>query len=124
MAQIGWKIAYDAWGRGEVLVKLSIPDNARVCKTIFGYSRCDRAKVLEMTSRDGLHTTLQAVSLKDIGTVYVVGENVYSNNRISISDRDFNANPRHRHGPGIYYFETKEQALNYEFGDYKYNSKP
>lgn len=112
---IGWKQAYTMNLVTTVLVKLFIPRNARICRTANGIYRCDKARVVAITSLDGEHSLQKARSLKDIDFFYEVGKVVEPNNSMSISFCDFCGDPAKEKGPGIYFFKTKKEAIEYEY---------
>lgn len=112
---IGWKQAYTMNLVTTVLVKLSIPKSARVCRTFRGTYRCDKAKVVAITSPDGKYSLQEARSMKDIDFFYKLGETVLSDNSMSISCCEFCGDPAKEKGPGIYFFKTKKEAIEYEF---------
>lgn len=107
---IGWKQAYTVGYDNIVLVKLEIPDDAKVGHVDkYGDTEdiyyADKAKTLSITSFDGKHRVREAISMKVGGRFkYRIGE-------ISVAkeERDFG------NRPGIYFFATKEQALKYQF---------
>lgn len=107
---IGWKQAYTVGYENIVLVKLEIPDDAKVGHiNKYGYTKdiyfADKAKVLSITSFDGKHRVREAISMK-VGSdfKYRVGE-------MSVAKKEPDAGNR----TGIYFFATKEQALKYQF---------
>ena len=104
----GYKKAYTIDYNNVVIVKLDIPDEAKVIHTkAYGLTkdlyRCDRAKVVAITSLDGRHRVSEAVSMKDSHFRYRVGEMAYAQKNRSIGNR-----------PGIYFFSTKQKAIDYE----------
>lgn len=105
----GWKQAYTLDRRYPVLVELAIPDDARL-RHIPRYGltmdiwTCDRATVVSITTLDGRYSGKKAVSMKSLNFIYEVGKEV-------VAERDRNLG----NTPGIYFFKTKEQALEYEY---------
>lgn len=110
---IGWKKSEHATRSFEVLVKLSIPKSARVVQTPKGYWRCDKARVLAITSLDGKTDFRLANSLKDSHFKYRVGMMVYSDFSLDICSCVFCGDPMRERGPGIYFFKTKTEAIKY-----------
>lgn len=112
----GWKLGM--YGPNVVLIELEIPTDARV-KHIRKTPaldddryRCDKALVKRITSLDGRHVVDCATSLypkfdDETGryntVTYRVGEIALSNGFDS----------RGRFGRGIYFFDTKDKAINY-----------
>ncbi len=105
----GWKQAYTPSRRLPVLVELDIEEST-VTKHFRQYGMtkdfytCSRAKVVAITSLDGLHSISRADSMKVPGFTYEVGKEVVAQN-----------DPGYGNSPGIYFFKTKKQALEYEF---------
>jgi len=114
---IGWKQAFDESRSALVLVKLHIPSDARVVKTKGrGFYRCDRAQVVSITSPSaGRHRFESASSLKDPDFIYRPGETVVSTNSYNYCLCEFCGDPFNEFGPGIYFFKTKKEALEYEY---------
>lgn len=105
----GWKQAYTLDRRCPVLVELAIPDDARLRHIPrYGSTRdiwtCDRATVVSITSLDGSRSFQKAASLKAYDFFYEVGKEVVALKDESLGNR-----------PGIYFFKTREQAINYEY---------
>ena len=105
----GWKQAYTLDRRCPVLVELAIPDDARLRHIPrYGSTRdiwtCDRAMVVSITSLDGRHTLRKAVSMKSPDFIYEVGKEAVAERDRGLGDT-----------PGIYFFKTKEQTLEYEY---------
>ena len=106
---IGWKQAYNLRRTCIVLVKLEIPDGEKIVRVRkFGltqnFYRCERARVLDITTLDGTEHGRKAVSLRDADFFYEVGKEVYARR-----DRFLG-----RH-PGIHFFASKEEAQRYEY---------
>ena len=106
---IGWKQAYTLGYENVVLVKLDIPDDAKVahvrqygCTKDFYY--CDKAHVVSIKSLDGKHSVSKARSMKDSSFKYEVGKEINARYDCSIGSQ-----------AGIYFFRTKKQALEYQF---------
>lgn len=105
----GWKQAYHLSYRTTLLVELDIPDDARL-RHIKQYGLteniwvCQRATVVSITSLDGSRSFQKAASLKAYDFFYEVGKEVVALKDESLGNR-----------PGIYFFKTREQAINYEY---------
>ena len=106
---IGWKQGYTIGYENVVIIKLEIPDDAKVvhvkqygCTKDFYY--CDKARVLSITSFDGKHRVRQARSMKDSGFIYTVGDEAYAVFDYGIGSQ-----------AGIYFFGTRKKAKDYEF---------
>lgn len=105
----GWKQAYTAGYENLVIVELDIAEDAQI-KHIkkYGFLKnfytCDKATVASISSFDGLHHVDKAISLKALGFWYEIGKEVNAIKDESLGDR-----------PGIYFFSTREDAVNYEF---------
>ena len=105
----GYKQAYTLDYNNVVIVELDIPDDAKVIHTkTYGLAkdlyRCDRARVVAITSFDGRHRVSEAISMKDGRFRYRVGEMAYAQKNESIGKR-----------PGIYFFRTRQKAIDYEY---------
>lgn len=106
---IGWKQAYTTDLCNIVLVKLEIPEDAKV-KHVERYGetkdfyRCDKAKVLSITSVDGKHRVKRARSMKDTLFTYEVGKEVYAKK-----------DPTYGREFGIHFFTEKQKAIDYIF---------
>lgn len=112
---IGYKLG--SYGPNTVLIELEIPEDAKVCripkKRGFDSDRykCDKALVKRITSIDGVHVVKWADSLypkfnektcEYANIHYEVGKMAYPN---GFDKKAF--------GKGIYFFDTKEKAINY-----------
>lgn len=114
---IGWKKAYVKspdieslvkfnWERTtEVIVKLEIQEDARRSSAGSRKCRCDKAKVLSITSLDGIREYDTAYSFHDASFVYRVGETVSVDN--------FCTNRWNECAAGIHFFITRDEAVNY-----------
>lgn len=93
-----------------VLVKLELPVGARVLRSLFSNKcRTDKAKVLEITSLDGSVNYQTAHSYRDWDYYYNVGE-VVEPHLGKLDDRAWVSCSF-----GIHFFETKKEALEYDF---------
>ena len=96
---IGWKKC-----RGEKIVKLLIPADAKRSSALSKKCRCNRAVVLDITDRKGTREET-AVSGHDSRFVYRKGETVCVPN--------FDEDRFNECAPGIHFFMDKEDAENY-----------
>jgi len=114
---IAWKQAYTVDGRNRVIVKLFIPDDAKVCyipkgrHLQFDRCRCDRALVLDITSRDGFHRVERAMSMRMDDRCRHVYYEVGKVSRPS----SYSGDSRRRFAPGLYFFWDRQQALDYVY---------
>ena len=92
---IGWK---KAWS-GDI-IKLLIPADARRSSATTNKCRCDKAKVLEISSGRKV-----AISKHDPTFVYRLGEEV--------SEPNFDPNRWNECAPGIHFFMTEQEARKY-----------
>lgn len=96
--------------RDAVLVKLELPVGARVVRSLFSNKcRTDKAKVLAITSLDGSINYQIAHSDHDWDYYYNVGEVVVPY-RCEFDDRSWISC-----SSGIHFFESKEEAIEYDF---------
>lgn len=98
---IGWKQC-----RGEVIVKLQICEYAK-CTSAFGRKcRCSAAKVLELQNKDGTPFVGDCVaSGRDTEFLYKVEE--------IVTVPDFDEDRTHECAPGIHFFITRQEAVDY-----------
>lgn len=106
---IGYKQAYTLGYENVVIVKLDIPDDAKIGHVRqYGCTKdfylCDKAIVLSITSFDGKHRVKRARSMKDSGFIYTVGQEVRAEFDCSVGSQ-----------AGIYFFKTREKAVEYEY---------
>ena len=99
-AFIGWKKVEEKY-----LVKLQIPEDARRSSATTRKCRCDKAKVLDITSLDGEEHYDEVTNNNYKETVYKVGEMVYPDS--------FDENRWNGCSHGIHFFFNKEDAINY-----------
>lgn len=106
---IGYKQAYTLGYENIVIVKLFIPEDAKIthvkeygCTKDFYF--CDKASVMSITSFDSRHRVKKARSMKDSGFIYEVGKEVSAKYGCSIGKQ-----------AGIYFFKTRKKAKGYEF---------
>ena len=96
---IGWKKC-----RGNLLVKLLIPADAKRTSSLNKECRCEKAFVLDITNRKGEHKKT-AVSKRDTEFVYRVGK--------TVCVPDFCEDRFRERAPGIHFFMDKTSAVNY-----------
>ena len=94
--------------RDNLIVELEIPENALRSSATTGKCRCSKAKVLSITDLDGSEVNVEyAVSQKDSGFLYKVGEVVSVDN--------FDTNRLNECSTGIHFFMTREEAIRYNY---------
>ena len=98
-AFIGWKKCF-----GGLIVELEICADAKRSSATGRKCRCDKAKVLSIVSPDG-SSAKKAVSEFDADFVYRVGE--------TVSVDDFDDNRWNECAPGIHFFITRQEAVDY-----------
>ena len=96
---IGWKKIYD------YIIKLEIPEDAKRCSATTNKCRCDRAKVLSITSIKSGEEIQELCNDRYSACVYKVGEMVYPD---SFDDDRWN-----ECGNGIHFFINRQEAINY-----------
>ena len=96
----GWKKVY-----GYFLIKLQIPEDGRRSSATTRKCRCDKAKVLDITSLDGEEHYDEVTNNRYNETIYKVGEMVYPDS--------FDENRWNECSNGIHFFINKEDAINY-----------
>ena len=99
-AFIGWKKV-----EGKYLIKIQIPEDARRLSATTRECRCDKAKVLDITSLDGNKHYDEVTNNNYNETIYKVGEMVYPDS--------FDENRWNECSNGIHFFVNKEDAINY-----------
>ena len=102
-AFIGWKKVEGQ--PGDYLVKLEIPADARRSSATGTKCRCDKAKVLAVTSLDETETFETVTNYQYARTTYTVGEMVYPDS--------FDDNRWNECSHGIHFFTNKQEAINY-----------
>lgn len=88
-----------------VIIELEIPADAQRSSALSNRCRCSCAKVLSITSVDGVKHYRKAISMHDNGFTYRVGKVAVAEN----FDPDRWAEAR----PGIHHFTQRECAVNY-----------
>ena len=104
---IGWKkvSTYKEDYRGNYLIKLEIPEDARRCSAISIKCRCDKAKVLSITNIESGEAVDVITNLNEKACVYKVGKMVYPDY--------FDDNRWNECSHGIHFFVNKQSAINY-----------
>ena len=100
---IGFKKAYCEGGG--VIVELSIPEDSKRSSATGRKCRCDKAKVIDITSLDGNAHYKSAISFHDLDFIYVVGKTVTVEN--------FEDDRWNECAPGIHFFITRQEAVEY-----------
>lgn len=101
---IGWKKGR-LWGQ-EAIIKLLIPEDAKRIGSTPKNCRASKAKVLEIRFMETGEIIDIAYSYHIWGFEYHSGEYVYCD--------DFGEDsPYYGHEPGIYFFMTEQEAINY-----------
>lgn len=86
------------------VIKLSIPEDAKRSSAYGNKCRCDKAKVLDIRTFGG-QKVKSAVSQYDYSFVYEINKEV--------SVPDFDENRWHECAPGIHFFMSEKEALDY-----------
>ena len=99
---IAWKKV-----RGNLIVKLEVTETAKRSSAFGRKCRCSEAKVLDIQNLDGtsIDDVTIAYSTHDSNFVYRVGETV----RVD----DFDEDRRNECAPGIHFFITRQEAVEY-----------
>ena len=96
---IGWKKVRD------YLIKLEIPEDAKRCSATTNKCRCDKAKVLSITSIKSGEETQELCNDRYSACVYKVGEMVYPDK--------FDDDRWNECSNGIHFFINRQEAINY-----------
>ena len=92
--------------RGDYIVELEIPEDALRCSATSRKCRCSKAKVISINNRDGSTSNVEVVySQYDAAFSYKVGEIVKVD--------DFDTNRWNECAPGIHFFITRQEAVDY-----------
>ena len=102
---VAYKKAYDSESGLPRIVKLLIPADALRSSATTKKCRCNKAKVLSITSLDDKTKYQKAYSSWDHSFIYEVGE--------MVEVPDFNKDRWKGCVPGIHFFANKEDAVNY-----------
>lgn len=86
------------------LITLAVPEDAKRSSAYGNKCRCNKAKVLCITTFGGLRRNV-AVSLYDCNFIYKINE--------VVSVPDFDENRWHECAPGIHFFMSEKEALDY-----------
>ena len=88
------------------IVKLEIPEDAKRCSATSRKCRCSYARVLSITNLDGSPAGVDVVYSKhDVNFTYKVGA--------TVKPDDFDPNRWHECAPGIHFFITRQEAVDY-----------
>lgn len=87
------------------MVQLLIPSDAKRVSATSNACRCDKAKVLSITSIDGKESFKSARAYADENFIYRVGETIIA--------EEFNENRWKESTTGIHFFLTREEAIGY-----------
>ena len=96
---IGWKKVRD------YLIKLEIPEDAKRCSATTNKCRCDKAKVLSITSIKSGEEIQELCNNSYSACVYKVGEMVYPDK--------FDDDRWNECSNGIHFFTNRQEAINY-----------
>ena len=89
-----------------LIVELEITEDALRSSATGRKCRCSKAKVLSITNIDGTDSNANyAVSLRDHAFVYTVGETIEVSN--------FDTNRWNECAPGIHFFITRQEAVDF-----------
>lgn len=88
-----------------VIVKIMITEDAKRSSATTRKCRCSKAKVLSITSIDGKTSFNEAISNFDENFLYKIDE--------IIEIKDFDEDRWNECAPGIHFFITREEAVNY-----------
>ena len=99
----GFKQAHNE--RDKVIVELLILSDSKRSSASGRKCRCDKAKVIDITSLDGNIHYKSALSFHDANFVYTVGE--------TVTAKDFDYDRWNECAPGIHFFITRQEAEEY-----------
>ena len=104
---IAWKKIWDYEGdyKGDFIVKLEIPEDAKRSSAATNKCRCSKAKVLEIKSVDTGECVDVITNMNRRTCVYKVGEYVYPDT--------FDGNRWNECSNGIHFFMTEQEAIDY-----------
>ena len=100
--------SFTAWkkARNDYIVKLQVTETAKRSSAYGRKCRCSEAKVLAIENFDGtMAEAKEAYSQHDASFVYRVGE--------TVSVEDFDEDRRNECAPGIHFFITRQEAVDY-----------
>ena len=104
---VAYKKAYDSESKLPRIVKLLIPADALRSSATTKKCRCNKAKVLSITSLDDKKKYQKAFSRYDTTFTYKVGE--------TVKVPDFNKDRWKECAPGIHFFMCRMDAVNYYY---------
>ena len=99
----GFKQAHNE--RDKLIVELLILADSKRSSATGRKCRCDKAKVIDITSLDGNMHYKSALSFHDANFVYTVGK--------TVTVYDFDDNRWNECAPGIHFFITRKEAVEY-----------
>ncbi len=102
--KIGFTLSFDYIAIIPCIIKLAIPEDAKRSSAYSNKCRCDKAKVLDITTLGGRKVNI-ASSYYDNSFVYEVNKEV--------SVPDFDEDRWHECAPGIHFFMSEIEALKY-----------
>ena len=102
---VAYKKAYDSESKLPCIVKLHIPADALRSSATTKKCRCNKAKVLSITSLDNERKYQKAFSLYDATFIYEVEK--------TVEVSDFDRNRWKECAPGIHFFMCRMDAVNY-----------
>ncbi len=100
---IGFKKAYG--GCDFAIVELEIPAEAKRSSATTRKCRCDKARVISITSPDGVHELRRAFGIHDNDFIYEVGK--------TVTVDDFDEDRWNECSTGIHFFVTRDEAVRY-----------
>ncbi len=102
--KIGLTVSFDYNAIIPCVIKLAIPEDAKRSSAASNKCRCDKAKVLDITTLGGRKVNV-AFSYYDNFFMYEVDK--------EISVPDFDEDRWHECAPGIHFFMSEKEALEY-----------
>lgn len=102
--KIGFTFSFDYFAVIPCIIKLVIPVDAKRSSALSNKCRCDKAKVLDITTLGGRKVNV-AFSGYDSSFIYEVDKEV--------SVPDFDEDRWHECAPGIHFFMSEKEALDY-----------
>ena len=89
-----------------LIVELEIPSDALRSSATTRKCRCSKAKVISITNPDGSPSNVTSIpSSWDSNFIYTIGD--------MVEVKDFDANRWNECAPGIHFFITRQEAVNY-----------
>lgn len=102
--KIGFTYSFDYIAVIPCIITLAIPEDAKRSSAASNKCRCDKAKVLDITTLGGRKVNV-ALSYYDNSFIYEVNKEV--------SVLDFDEDRWHECAPGIHFFMSEKEALEY-----------